>query len=177
MKGLFKGIVIAILILTATGAGQAEEYELAPGPYTIENLGSPLQSNTQEHQIMFRANDGSRHLIMYYDVNEIWKYPIQLLDINLETGEHRLVDTVLGRPGPSGTLFYPANGKLYMGSGDPGYLFEYDPITGASRSIGKLHPTENRYAQTLNIGDDGWIYIGEYFARGGGLARYRSTIE
>lgn len=156
-------------------------YKLGQGPFVLEDLGSLVSVNTQEKQIMFRlASNNDLHLLLYYDVTAIYKYPLQILDVNLSKGTTRLTDGILGRPGPYGTALHP-NGKIYIGSSDPGYLVEYDPVTGTTNFISKLHPTIRRDTQTMDTGDDGWVYVGEYNSTGGGaLGRYNpasSTFE
>jgi hypothetical protein len=142
-------------------------YSPASGPFTIENLGSPISANTQEHQIMFRSRSTTDlHLLMYYDVAQYWIYPMQMLDVNLSRNTFRLVDGVIGRPGPYATSLHP-NGKIYLGSSDPGFLVEYDPVAGSSRQIAAL---SQKGAQRTQVGDDGALYIGECCQ--GGVDRY-----
>ncbi|MBE0542919.1 MAG: hypothetical protein IH623_16355 [Verrucomicrobia bacterium] len=160
-----------IISVTATNPPR---YTLGQGPFVLEDLGSLLSANTQEKQIMFRLPNGDLHLLLYYVVTEAGKYPLQILDVNLSQGTTRLTDGILGRPGPNATVLHP-NGKIYLGSSDPGYFLEYDPLTGATNFIGKLHPTLRRDAQVAEIGDDGCVYVGEYSPLGGGLARYNPT--
>lgn len=69
MRRIFAaGIAAAAVELPSAGA---LEYVLAPGPYTVENMGSPLSANNQEHQVMFRDVSGDLHLLVYYDVEDI----------------------------------------------------------------------------------------------------------
>lgn len=132
-------------------------YTLGPGPFTVENLGSVLSANTQDRQAMFVYTNSDKHLLLYYDNLATLKYPFQLLDVNLTQSTWRLTNGVPGRPPIHAISLYP-NGKIYLASGDPGYFMEYDPITGNTRQIAKL---SQKNGQAQQIGDDGWIYIGE----------------
>lgn len=139
-------------------------YTLNSGPYNVEDLGSILAANTQDRQFMFRLPNGDLHLLLYYVVADDWKYPFQILDANLSAGTARLTDGVLGRPGPATTALHPNNGRIYLGTGSPGHLLEYDPATGGTNYIGKLATITNganRVAASIEIGDDGWVYVGE----------------
>jgi hypothetical protein len=135
-------------------------YTLGTGPFVLEDLGSVLSANTQEKQIMFKATNDDLHLILYYymsDLSQFASNAFQILDVNCTSNTWRLTDAVLGRPGPTATAKHP-NGNIYIGSGSPSYLFEYNPITGATNFISKL---TQRNAQYIDIGDDGWVYVGE----------------
>jgi hypothetical protein len=144
-------------------------YTLGPGPFTVENLGSVLSANTQDKQIMFRlATNNEIHLLLYYDVAAFNIYPFQILDVNITTGTARLTNAVLGRPGPNATCLY--NNKVYVASSSPGYFMEYDPITGSVQQIAKLSQNSGQFTE---IGDDGWIYIGE--EPWGNVDRYNPT--
>ena len=141
-------------------------YQLAPGPFTVQNLGSVLSANTQDRQAMFVYTNSDKHLLLYYDNLATLKYPFQLLDVNLTQSTWRLTNGVPGRPPIHAISLYP-NGRIYMASGDPGYFMEYDPITGSTHQIAQL---SQKYGQCSQIGDDGWIYVGE--AVQGGVDRY-----
>ncbi len=160
-------VALAGMLATAALGVINPAYQLGPGPFTVEDLGSPLQANSQEHQIMFRDGSNQLHLLLYYTVAEIWKYPLQVLDINLDSGSYRLVDGVLGRPGPNGTVYDPVRQKVFLGSGDPGYFMEYDLATGAVTNLGKLAQKGLQYGE---FGDAGWLYLGE--SVWAGLERY-----
>lgn len=161
------------LALAATGPVRGDSnYRLGAGPFTIENLGSPLQANTQEQQFLFRDNNGDLRLLLYYTVTEVWQYPLQILDVNLTTGAYRLVDGVFGRPGAGGTVYDPARQKIFLGSSDPGYFMEYDLASGTVRSIGLLGQRGLQYGE---FGDDGWIYLGE--SVWAGLERYHPATD
>jgi len=41
-------------------------YTLGSGPFVVEDLGSPLEANTQERQVMFRlTTNDDLHLLLY----------------------------------------------------------------------------------------------------------------
>ena len=147
-------------------------YALSSGPYSIIDLGIPLQTNTQEHQVMYTTNDSHRHLQLYYDT--FGQRPMNVVDIDVENGKllSGVFQNNMGRPGPQCHVFYPANDKFYMASSDPGSMSEFDPATGASRYVHSLH---YKGAQYCEEGDDGWIYIGEITSaqsKGAGVERY-----
>jgi hypothetical protein len=136
------------------------ELKLTSSPLHMENLGKLVESATLEHRVPFSfylPQTGQFHQLLYYVVPKIWKHPFQVLDINLNTGQTRVVDALLGRPGPHATILH-SNGLIYIGSGDPGYFMVYDPETGQTRQIAKL---ADKGAQYMIEGDDGAIYIGE----------------
>jgi hypothetical protein len=134
-------------------------YTLGPGPFTVENLGSVLSVNTQDRQAFFQLSNDT-HLLLYYDA-DYGVSPFQILDVNLSQGTARLTNAVLGRLGVRGTVLYP-NGKIYIGSSEAngtGFFVEYDPITGATRQIAQITGSDTQF---IEIGNDGWIYIGEF---------------
>lgn len=137
----------------------AARYTLGPGPFTVENLGYVLSANTQDRQAFFQLSNDT-HLLLYYDA-DYGTSPFQIIDVNLSQGTARLTNGVLGRLGVRGTVLYP-NGKIYIGSseaGGIGYFMEYDPTTGATRQIAQITGSDTQF---IEIGDDGWIYNGEY---------------
>ncbi len=141
----------------------------------IDNLGAPLKGNTQEHQVMYKTNDGHRHLQMYYDT--FGASPIDVVDIDLENAKvvKSSLERNVGRVGTRCHVFYPANNKMYIGSSDPGSFSEFDPTTGATKYISAV---KYKGAYHCEIGDDGWIYIGQITAgvvKGAGLERYNPT--
>jgi len=149
-------------------------YTLAPGPFTVENLGSMFSGATLWQQWMFRLpSNNDLHLLTYYSVASFAK-PTQILDVNLTQSTARLVDSVLGRPGPQATVLYSNNSRIYMSTGSPGCLFEYYPATGATNFIAQFS-ADARYPQTMEVGDDGWIYVAQYAYHGGAVSRYNPT--
>jgi len=149
-------------------------YTLSKGPFVVQNLGSALSVNTQERQAFFTLSNKT-HLLLYYIAN-YGVNPIQILDVNLSDATARLTNGVApGRPGIRGTVLYP-NGKIYQATGQAngkGYFLEYDPTTGATRQIAQT--TGLAPGQYSEIGDDGWIYIGEYPY--GYVDRYNPTTD
>jgi hypothetical protein len=148
-------------------------YTLAPGPFTVENLGSLLSGATLWQQWMFRLpSNNDLHLLTYYSVASFAK-PTQILDANLTKGTARLTNISAGRPLNYSTVLYSNNNKCYTATGSPGYFVEYDPLTGGTNiiSIGA-----DRYPQDMEVGYDGWIYLGQYSgSHGGCLSRYNPT--
>lgn len=165
----------SVVTVTVT---EPQLYSLGTGPFVAENLGTVISANTQEKQIMFRLpSNNELHLLMYYDVDDIANNPLQILDANLTRGTARLTDAVPGRPGPVGSVLH-SNGKIYLGSANPGYLFEYDPNTGATNLVAQLHPAQRRDTQMMEVSDNGWVCIGEFNPFGGGsVERYNPSTK
>jgi len=154
----FLGVLADLPVARAAGSTTNQPgYQLGPGPFTVQNLGSVLSANTLDRQIMFADTNNDKHLILYYDNLANTALPLEILDVNLTRNTWRLTNGIPGRPGTYGTSLY-YNGHIYLGSSDPGYFMEYDPIAGNVRQIAKLSV---KSCQVTQIGDDGWIYIGE----------------
>jgi hypothetical protein len=156
LPSLIFGIFFWILAL-APGL-QAQVGPVGKGSPLIENLGNIIGSATLEKRYQFYLPYKKQtHLLLCYVILDYWKQPFQIWDINLDTGKNRVVDGLIGRPGPHATLLH-SNGLIYIGSGDPGFFMVYDPDTGHSRKIEKL---ADKGAQYIIEGDDGAVYIGE----------------
>jgi hypothetical protein len=136
-------------------------FSLRAGPFTTSDLGSPIQAATLSSSIMFRhpVSQQVHYLYLYYEAAHASTVPFQILDLNLDTGESRLVDGGLGRPDPASPVVYPGNGKVYIvAQTSPGSLTSYDALTGVARP---LHRLADVCAQSLTIGDDLRLYLGE----------------
>jgi streptogramin lyase len=150
----FKRITGYLVIASAMAVSSAARSGVAP----IEDLGPIVYSATQEQQHLFLCPPLNQyHIIMYYTTGPVWLVPFQVVDVNLSTGQYRVVGGLLGRPGPNATAYHP-NGKVYIASSDPGYFMEYDPNTGQTRVISQL---ADKGGQFIQIGDDGALYLGE----------------
>jgi hypothetical protein len=149
------GIIFASAVLLAAQNPVRAEYTLASEPYIIENLGSAIQTTTQEGRFMFQLSNGEKHALLFFG----YTTKVQLIDLNLETGTAVLIKTnIAGR-----TNSYPvlaANDKFYMFTGDvlPDPLLEYDPKTQIARVAANM--TTDKCAQSSAIGDDGKLYFG-----------------
>ena len=135
-------------------------YSLVPGPYTVENLGSVMSVNSIDRPSYFKIGNDV-HLILFY-LADYGVNPFQILDVNLTKGTSVLKNGAsLGRIGPRSTVLYN-NGNVYISSGvdGKGYFSEYNPTTGSVRQIALT--TGNSPGQWVDIGDDGWIYIGGF---------------
>jgi hypothetical protein len=149
--------------------------ELNPGPYSLENLGVFIRSSTLSNSLTFKhpVTDQTHFLQLYYLASEINKTPFQILDLNLDTGEIRLVDGGLGRPDPFPMLVYPGTGIVYIGSqASPGAFTRYDVLAGQAKMI---HRISDVSPQGFVIGDDLNIYIGQ--AIKGHLERYDPRLD
>ncbi|MDQ5949353.1 MAG: tripartite motif-containing protein 71 [Patescibacteria group bacterium] len=152
-------------------------YNLTSGPYTVTDLGSLLQSNSPERQIMYRTSDNHRHAQLYWDTFGTYDDNWMDIDIDAQTFATGTLVSNKGRLSPNCQVYYPANNKTYVGSGDPGSLSEIDPVTGTSRYI---HLLSYKGSQYCEVGDDGWIYVGELTSAGhpgAGLERYNPLTD
>ena len=150
-------IIFAVAIFFLAHGFAWADYSLAPGPYSLENLGSLVQSNTQEHQLMQKLSNGETHLFMHYvHPTESWKYKTKLLDVNLDQKTWRVLDEALSRPGP---VIYYSNDNVYFTTGDPqSHLVEYKPLTGEIREVGIM--AEKSPGPGGAIGGEGALFFG-----------------
>ena len=158
--------------LVSITASNPPAYRLAAGPFMVEDLGSMLSANAQDRQAYFQESNET-HLLLSY-VADYGVSPLQLLDVNLSQGTARLTNTVLGRAGVYGVVLH-TNGNIYQATSEAngvGYFAEYNPTTGATRQIAQLSDTGCQFSE---IGDDGWIYIGEDVH--GRVDRYNPTTD
>jgi streptogramin lyase len=150
--------ILCLALVSSPGLSAGEDWTLAKEP-VVHNLGNLVETATLEKQYQFSLpQTGQNHLLLYYVTQNYWQKPFQILNINLDDAKIQVIDAVLGRPGPHGTLLH-SNGKIYLGSSKPGYFMVYDPATGQTRKIKKLADTPG--AQYIIEGDDGAVYIGE----------------
>jgi hypothetical protein len=156
MKTLIKTIIFAAFIFPLSA--QAADYELASGPYTVENLGPLLKSSTQEGRYAAILSNGEKHLFVFYDATG---GNSQLVDLNLDSKAATLIDL----PG-NGRTNMPAalldNDKFYGALGDGSMnpnapLIEYNPLTRTSRLAGII---SDKGLQSVVRGDDGDLYVG-----------------
>jgi hypothetical protein len=161
-KGVLdKAKTIALLagavLLGFTGYCWGTTAVLNSPPYTAETLSAHIYAARLTHQVI--ATDpvsGEIHLLIGYVYNN--SEPFQLVDVNLTTGVANVVDAVPGAPNLTNAFALRPNGKHYIASNDPGYLYEYDLQTGVGRSI---HALADKAGMCLTVGDDSKLYIGE----------------
>jgi hypothetical protein len=151
----------ALVQITVTNAAR---YTLGPGPFTVENLGGGISGNSIDCTALFVISNHT-HFICDYIANYAVQ-PLQILDVDLSQGTARLTNGAVGRAAAYGYVLY-TNNLVYLATGEAsglsttneGFLMSYEPITGATRTIAQL----SQYApECEQIGDDGWIYIGEF---------------
>jgi hypothetical protein len=133
-------------------------YQLGSGPFTVTNLGYVISANTIDSTALFQLSNDT-HFICDY-IGNYGSTPLQILDVDLTQDTARLTNGVVGRNNGTWTL-YP-NGKIYLASSEAngtGYFMSYDPVVGTTRQIAQ---TTGYWSQTADIGDDSWIYIGEF---------------
>jgi hypothetical protein len=113
-------------------------------------------------------------LQLYYLATQLEVTPFQILDVNLDTGEARLVDGGYGRPDPAPLMVYPGTGHVYIPSQarDKGTLTRYDAVTGHAKIIRRLR---DKVPQGVGIGDDLKIYLGQ--GKKGYVERYDPRLD
>ena len=151
---------IGTSIPSATSTVFASMYNISTGPYTVEDLGTIFSVNSLDRPFYYTLG-GNKHFVAYY-IADYGTSPYQIVDVNLTQGTVQLTTGAsLGRLGVRGTVLY-SNGKIYITSttGGTGYFSEYNPSTYAVRQIAQT--SGGSPGQYVEIGDDGWIYIGGY---------------
>jgi hypothetical protein len=133
--------------------------QLKPGPYKVEAIGPLVYQATMSRNAMFRhPKTGEMHFIQLYCLyGQLSTQKFQIVDINMDTGQTRVVDGGYGRPDPCYMVLHP-NGKVYIGSQGPAYLTAYDPVSGTAEIIGRASDV---CIQGLSIGADMRIYMAE----------------
>jgi hypothetical protein len=154
-----------LILLLTVAAAKGASWTLSSPPYTVTDLGSPIQGNTEESEYGWLDGSGHTHLTVAYSLPQDYNGHVQLADVDMVTGTAHLVTASKWRPGPNGQS--TVGGKLYIGTQDPGYFGEYNPATGAWREIGAF---AQKGAQLMEVGDDGSVYIGMCCA--GGVQKY-----
>ena len=150
-----------------------------PGPFSYTDLGAIISANDIERQWCF-TNSAKRHLMVTYAlISDPTHYPIEIVDVNATDNTSRKRSTVLGRIGDYAAVQY-SDGRIFFGSYGPGWLFEYNPATGATNKVAAL----SAYGCAINMCIDSagtWIYLGEFGPTGGAMVdRYNpatSTFE
>jgi len=127
--------------------------QLKPGPYKVEDLGVLVQSASIDALFMFRhPGDNHLHLMLGY----AFVFPLQYVDIDLDTGEVFSFDARGSRCGAKGLVPHP-NGWIYITTGDTGYFYAYNPTNKVVREIGRFGDRDGYIAV---LGDDNSVYIG-----------------
>jgi tripartite motif-containing protein 71 len=146
---------------SATSTVFAGMYSLSAGPYTVQDLGTVLSTNSIDRPFYFQLN-GDTHFVAFYEA-DYGTSDFQIVDVDMTQGTAQLTTGAsLGRLGSRGTVLYP-NGKIYIASAEAnglGYFSEYNPSTHAVRQIAQASGSDP--GQYDEIGDDGWIYIGGF---------------
>jgi outer membrane protein assembly factor BamB len=130
----------------------------------VEDLGEPVRAATMSNVCLFRhPQTDELHLTGYIQaftgLGRGTDPPFQIYDLNLGTGQARIVQGMEGRPGPNATIVH-SSGKLYMGTSRPPAFLEYDPRTGVARKVGEMSDNYFHGAQMIVEGGDGAAYVG-----------------
>ena len=146
----------------------------------VEDLGTPARAAyVAQPSVFTHRATGQRHLCAFVmAMNRLDSYPdppLQVYDLNLVTGEAHLAPGVHGRSTPDRAIAH-SNGKLYVGTGRPCNLMEYDPATRQSRLLAKLSDRYYQEATLLIEGPDAAVYVamraGISASLGAEMARY-----
>jgi outer membrane protein assembly factor BamB len=165
-RGLFAGCLAVAVALCAGAWAQAPAAPAKPRAIrkglAVEDLGVPVTGRTIGKTVFYKEpKSGATRLLLTFEAADGRgdDPPFQIYDLDLETGKARLVMAMPGRVCPDGPLLH-TNGKIYMGTGRPSALGEYDPATGAFRNCGRVQ--ERLYASVHSLGEreDGLIFIG-----------------
>lgn len=159
-----------IIPVTVTNA---VSLKLGTGSFTPVDLGPVISANIQEagdQYLMVNPIDGSTNIQINYMTSAFVTDPLQIVTINTSNNVIRRISGAPGRPAWS---MIHTNGKVYVGTSDPGYLFQYDMATGATNAAIPMHASGTYFVGTLDAGEtDGKIWIGQYTPNGGALASY-----
>lgn len=160
----------AIIPVTVTNA---VALKIGSGSFTPVDLGPVISANIQEagdQYLMVNPIDGSTNIQVNYMTSSFVTDPLQIVTINTSNNVIRRISGAPGRPAWS---MIHTNGKVYVGTSDPGYLFQYDMATGATNAAIPMHVSGTYFVGTLDAGEtDGKIWIGQYTPTGGALASY-----
>ena len=158
MRKIIFSTLVFLMLFTFPSLAE-ESFKINKETIKVENLGTLIESATLEGAQQYTSSQNNEtHFVLYYVLLNYQQIPFQIMDVNLDRGEAKVVDAVLGRPAPLGNFVPHPNGKIYIGTGSPGSLMSYDVVTGQAQTLGKL---ADDGAQNVTIGDDGAIYVGE----------------
>jgi len=149
----------AILSLTFIAAGPPPVRQ----DLKVEDLGVPVKARSATVGGLIKApGDGPWHLVMTLEAySGMHKDPPFLIyDLDLDSGKARIVDGVVGRPGP---YFYRrTSGTLYFGQSRPACLLEYDLATGRTRPRGTIGKDYYFGIQCFTEDAAGRLYMGTW---------------
>jgi len=165
-------IGVGSALLPAGAADAPEVLKIGEDP-RVEDLGSPVATMYVTAPFLFRSpRENELHLCALLNtmnrLESIKDPPTQFYDLNLATGKAALTTIIRGRSG-YGRAALHSNGRLYIGTGRPSGLAEYDPATHKVRDLGSLSDNFHDEVGTVAEGNDGAIYAG---MRGARAARY-----
>ena len=157
-------LIACLLILSssALAADEAAPVRAIRKGIAMEDLGVPVNSRSATRAALIKeAGNGHWHLVSALEAYSGMHGdpPFQIYDLDLETGQARIVDGVVGRPGPR-SPYRLSNGKVYFGQSRPACLLEYDLTTGKTRECGTVEGSYYYAIGAMAEGTDGRLYMG-----------------
>jgi len=157
---------IAFLLAAAASALSMDGSAVVPRPIRkgieVEDLGVPVKSRSATRSGLIKeAGNGHWHLIFALEAytGMHGDPPFQIYDLDLDSGKARIVDGVVGRPGPR-SPYRHSSGKVYFGQSRPACLLEYDLTTGKTRECGTVKGSYYFAIGAMTEGSDGRLYVG-----------------
>jgi len=178
---LARNVLLVLLAMVVLQDAPAQEKAVRPvrKDLKVEDLGAPLKRRRLHTTLVYKERKtGQLHLLcILVASNGLVGDPkaaamgcdarVQLLDFNTATG---VIHSALGPmcEGARPTWLH-SNGFLYILTGRPFTLIEFDPQSGNLRPVGRL--TENYFDTGFNLieTEKGVLYMGSW---GGHVARY-----
>ena len=130
----------------------------------VEDLGVPVKSRSATISGMVKAqDDGHWHLVVTLEAYSGMHGdpPFLIYDLDLDSGKARIVNGVVGRPGPS-SPYRHSNGKVYFGQSRPACVLEYDIATGSTRPCGTIGKDYYMGVQCFTEDKTGRLYMGAW---------------
>lgn len=130
----------------------------------VEDLGVPVKSRSATSSAIVKAHDDGRwHLVVALEAYSGMEQdpPFLIYDLDLDSGKPRIVNGVVGRPGPY-SPYRHRNGKAYFGQSRPASLLEYDLATGKTRRCGTVGKDYYLGIQSFAEDSAGRLYLGTW---------------
>jgi len=160
--GLVMAFSAALIGVHSVVAGEAAVPRVRRG-LEVEDLGAPLRIRNPERMYVVR-NQKTQQLHFLVTFAGGGDSPMQVFDINLDTGAARLATAAPDvRGGHWAPPFPHSNGRFYWdhrGGGRPPGMVEYDPATGRIYYCGNIPGPAHASAGWMVEGKDGRIYAG-----------------
>jgi hypothetical protein len=129
----------------------------------VEDLGVPVKSRSATSSGLVKAHNGHWHLVVTLEAFSGMQNdpPFLIYDLDLDSGQARIVSGVVGRPGPR-SPYRHTSGKVYFGQSRPACLLEYDITTGKTRPCGTIGKDYYLAIQSFAEDPAGRLYLGTW---------------